>query len=187
MGGISEFVDRAVMATGARTPHVAAAFATLFRTSWPKPAVIEAVHAATREHAYRNACERLLLAFDAAHAAYPTACFWWKDETSHFLGFCPRLAAAAGLGQFDLLGRTDGDPDVVWSRQGALYMKDDREVLLSGQPKFDIVERQDREGGTVWLRTSKVPYASPAGSGTVGGFDMISAAHARELAKARNT
>ena len=185
MDGRSEFVERAVIATGARIPHVAAAFATLFRTSWPKSAVLDAVQAATREHAYRDACERLLWAFDAAYAAYPTASFWWKDETSHFLGFCPRLAAASGLRAIELLGRTDADADVVWSRQGALYMKDDREVLLAGQPKFDIVERQDREGGTVWLRTSKVPYISPAGSGTVGGFDTISAAHARELAKHR--
>lgn len=185
MSGESGFIDRVASGTGARTPHVAAAFATLMRTSWPQPRVLESVLSATREHAFRDACGKLLDTFDAAHATYPTACFWWKDESSHFLGFCPRLATASGLTTLELLGRTDADPDVVWSRQAALYMKDDREVLASGQPRFDIVERQDREGGTVWLRTSKVPYVGPSGSGTVGGFDMISAAHARELAKKR--
>jgi hypothetical protein len=78
-----------------------------------------------------------------------------------------------------------GFPAVVWNRQAAVYMRDDREVMLSGAPRFDIVERQDREAGTVWLRTSKVPYACPAGQGTVGGFDTISAAHAAELARKR--
>lgn len=110
--------------------------------------------------------------------------FWWKDESSHFLGCCPRFAAASGLAARDLFGRDDLDPAVAWSRQGALYMKDDREVLAAFEPRFDILERQDREAqSTVWLRTSKVPYRGTAGAGTVGGFDTISAADALELAK----
>lgn len=185
MGAFSDFVERAVSATGARMPNVVEAFATLFRTSWPHPTVLEAVQSASREHGFREACTRLEAAFDAAYVVYPTACFWWKDEGSRFLGFCPRLATASGVPHMDLFGRTDADPDVLWNRQAALYMKDDREVLASATPRFDIVERQDRGSETVWLRTSKVPYASPAGAGTVGGFDMISAAHARELARAR--
>ena len=40
--------------------------------------------------------------------------------------------------------------------------------------KLNIVERQDQVDGTVWLKTSKVPYKNPDGSGgTVGGFEVI--------------
>jgi hypothetical protein len=94
------------------------------------------------------------------------------------------VASAAGLAPLDLLGLTDVDPRVAWSRQGTLYTKEDREVLSSFVARFDILERQDRQGeATVWLRTSKVPYRGAGGAGTGGGFDTISAARARELAK----
>jgi PAS domain-containing protein len=179
-----DVVDRAVSITGDRMKPVAVAFLSLARRSWPKPEVVKLFAEAERERHAADICKRLLAAFDNAHAAYPTAMFWWKDEGSHFLGFCPRFASAAGLAASDLLGRNDLDPRVAWSRQGALYMKDDREVLASFTPRFDILERQDREGETtVWLRTSKVPYRAGKVAGTVGGFDTISTVEALELAK----
>lgn len=163
---------------------VASALVSLVRRSWPKPELVKLFAAAERERHPADKCRGLLAAFDAAQREYPTAMFWWKDEGSHFLGFCPRFAAASSLSALDLFGRTDVDSGVAWRRQGALYMKDDREVLSSFAPRFDILERQDREGETtVWLRTSKVPYRDEAGSGTVGGFDTISANEARALAK----
>jgi PAS domain-containing protein len=179
-----DVVDRAVSITGDRMRPVATAFVLLARRSWSKPEVVRLFSEAERERNAADICRRLLAAFDNAHGAYPTAMFWWKDEGSHFLGFCPRFASASGLPPIELLGRNDLDPRVAWSRQGALYMKDDREVLGSFAPRFDILERQDREGETtVWLRTSKVPYRAGAVSGTVGGFDTISTAEALELAK----
>jgi hypothetical protein len=86
-----------------------------------------------------------------------TAMFWWKDETSRFLGFCPRLSLASGVEGHLLVGHGDADPRVAWTRQAALYMRDDREV--------------------------KVPYTSTAGAGTVGGFDTISVSEAQRLTK----
>lgn len=170
-------------ATGTRARAVLDAFGTLLERSWPVPAALEALRAATTNDSHTATVRRVLDALDAVHAQHETAMFWWKDADSHFLGFCPRLCAASGVPPLQLVGVTDADPRVHWNRQAALYMRDDREVLASREPRFDILERQDREAETVWLRTSKVPYASVGGQGTVGGFDTISLAEAQRLAK----
>jgi PAS fold len=182
-----EFVLRASALTGTRMPAVAAAFVGLMRHSWPKPEVVRLVTLAERGKTTDAICVALLKALDAAWAEFPTAMFWWKNEQSEFLGFCPRFAAASGVPALELLGKTDADPSVAWNRQAALYLKDDREVLRSRSPRFDILERQDRNKATVWLRTSKVPYENDQGAGTVGGFDTISVDHARRLARARRS
>jgi len=179
----AELIQRFVRATGERMPAVVESFRTLFERSWPVPAALDSLWTAERTSDARSVCERLVAAFDAVQARHGTVMFWWKDEDSRFLGFCPRLAQASGLDAHTLVGCSDADPRVAWNRQAALYMRDDREVLASAMPRFDIVERQDREEGTVWLRTSKVPYMSAVGAGTLGGLDVISVAEATRLAK----
>jgi hypothetical protein len=184
MANDDHLLRRFVEESGARMPAVIEAFTLLFERSWPVQPALEDLREAARSPARRDvACARLLAAFDAVHVRHGTAMFWGKDETSRFLGFCPRIALASGLEARWLVGQTDADPRVAWTRQAALYMRDDREVMTSGTPRFDIVERQDREDGTVWLRTSKVPYTSTAGAGTVGGFDTISVSEAQRLTK----
>lgn len=184
MSSEDRLVTRFVEETGARMPAVIEAFTLLLERSWPVHPALEDLREAARAGVRREiACTRLLAAFDAVHARHGTAMFWWKDETSRFLGFCPRVALASGLEARLLVGQTDADPRVAWNRQAALYARDDRDVMTSGAPRFDIVERQDREDGTVWLRTSKVPYASGAGAGTVGGLDTISVHEAQRLTK----
>lgn len=178
-----ELVRRIAEATGTRARAVLAAFATLLERSWPVPTALEALRAASVSDTPTTSVRRVLDALDAAHAQHKTAMFWWKDADSRFLGFCPRLCVASGLPPLQFVGVTDADPRVPWNRQAALYMRDDREVIASREPRFDILERQDRETGTVWLRTSKVPYAAVGGEGTVGGFDTISLAEAQRLAK----
>jgi hypothetical protein len=180
-----EFIALAAQRTGDRMAPVAAALTVLVKQSWPKPEVVRAFARAESDPTTLGKCKAILSAFEVAHSEYPTAVFWWKTEKSEFLGFCPRFAAASGVPALDLLGRTDADPLVTWNRQAPIYMRDDREVMLSRTPRFDIVERQDRGEATVWLRTSKVPYESAWGSGTVGGFDTISASLATQLARKR--
>jgi len=62
-----------------------------------------------------------------------------------------------------LSGMDDLDPRLPWSRQGPVYIRDDRAVFTSNTPKINIVERPDREDGVVWLKTSKVPFRNPDG------------------------
>lgn len=178
-----ELVRRFAESSSTRSRAVLAAFTTLLERSWPVPAALAPLRASSASDSHAVTIRRVLDALDAVHAQHETAMFWWKDEESRFLGFCPRLCAASGLPPQLLSGVTDADPRVPWNRQAALYMRDDREVLASGGPRFDILERQDRDTGTVWLRTSKVPYTGVGGDGTVGGFDTISVAEAQRLAK----
>jgi len=179
-----DFIASVATATGDRGPAIVRAFASLLERSWPRPGIGPELARLAQEEHPRLLVRRLLTVLDLVQTTYPTAMFWWKDEDSRFLGFCPRFAEASGLSG-DLLGRTDDDPDVVWSRQGARYRKDDREVLASSAPRFDIIERQDREGAVVWLRTSKVPDAAAGLLGTVGGFDTIPQAEAQRLSGPR--
>ncbi len=186
MEGFSDdVVARVVSGTGGRMPAVLAGFVVLIEYSWPDAGILERVRKAQDERTPIAACRALLGALDALNRVFPTATFWWKNELSVFLGFCPRLASASGVPAKDLLGQTDAAQAVAWNRQAALYMRDDRQVLTSRSPRFDILERQDRKEGTVWLRTSKVPYFSEHGDGTLGGFDTISAQQATLLARQR--
>lgn len=180
-----ELIALSTERTGNRMASVATALTALVTQSWPKPEVVRAFARAELDPTSLGKCKAILGAFEVAYGEYPTAMFWWKTEKSEFLGCCPRFAAASGVPALDLLGRTDADPLVTWNRQGPVYMRDDREVLLSRLPRFDIVERQDRGEATVWLRTSKVPYESAWGAGTVGGFDTIPASLATRLARKR--
>ncbi len=162
-----DFPARAAALTGDRMPAVVSAFVTLVERSWPDPAVVRAFARAERESDVDHACHALLAALDVAYVEFPTAMFWWKDERSTFLGFCPRFAAASGVAAFDLLGRTDADPAVVWNRQAAVYMRDDRDVLLSRVPRFDIVERRGLAGAEdrVAPHESKVRCTTAGASG----------------------
>jgi hypothetical protein len=75
---------------------VASAFLALVRRSWPLPKVVGTFADAERERQPAGICRALLRAFDVAYAEYATAMFWWKDEGSHFLGFCPRSPRRRG-------------------------------------------------------------------------------------------
>ncbi len=152
-----ELVRRFAESSGTRSRAVLAAFTTLLERSWPVPAALAPLRASSASDNHAVTIRRVLDALDAVHAS----------------GLPPQLQ----------VGVNDADPRIRWNRQAALYMRDDREVLASGAPRFDILERQDRDSGTVWLRTSKVPYTGVGGDGTVGGFDTISVAEAQRLAK----
>lgn len=124
--------------------------------------------------------------FSRVHRTHPGAHLWCKDEASNFLGACPLFIEASGLSEETLLsGINDYDPRLPWTRQAGIYIRDDREVFQSQTPKLNIVERQDRENETIWLKTSKVPYRNEDRStgGTVGGFAVISASEALALSR----
>lgn len=82
---------------------------------------------------------------------------FWKDRGLRYVGCNDQFARDAGLsGPDDLVGRTDFD--MGWRDQAERYRVDDLAVLESGVPKLDFEEPQTTpDGGTIWLRTSKVP------------------------------
>ena len=163
---------------------ISQALDVLLDQSWPGAGhakrTADLAKATTDEQFHRRA-DRL---FAQVHGLHPQAHFWVKDAQSHFLAACPNLLAASGLDRETLLsGINDVDGRLPWMRQGPLYVRDDRAVFLSGVAKLNIVERQDRGDETIWLKTSKVPYAMQGTSagGTVGGFQEISAKEAWQL------
>lgn len=183
-------ISRLASMNEGRMGTVLEAFAVLLPASWPVTISVEALSKPSAARLTASQASRLLLqAFDEIQSTHPTAAFWWKDEGSVFLGACSRLGKVAGLpDSLSLLGITDSDERLPWARQAPLYRRDDREVLQRYQAKLNIVERQDRDTGVIWLRTSKVPYRNGAGQmGTVGGFDQISEARAKELANTAAT
>ncbi|MBD2451443.1 PAS domain S-box protein [Nostoc sp. FACHB-152] len=104
----------------------------------------------------------------------PMAIFW-KDSNSRFLGCNRKLILDAGLSSgAEIIGKTDFD--LPWREEALLYQADDRIVIESGQPKFNIEEtltKSDQQ--TVWLRTNKMPLKNPDGEifGVLGSYEDI--------------
>ncbi len=165
---------------------ISRALGTLLESSWPDSRVARPLVAVGEATDLQDLRDKLAPVFERIQGVYPGAHFWVKDEKSNFLGACSNLIEASGIdtGTF-FSGINDLDPRLPWMRQGPLYIRDDREVYETGQPKLDIVERQDRADGTLWLKTSKVPYHSEdrASGGTVGGFNVISTKEAWALSR----
>ncbi|MDD2736439.1 MAG: PAS domain S-box protein [Desulfuromonadaceae bacterium] len=82
---------------------------------------------------------------------------FWKDTDLRYLGCNTLFAKDAGVDYPDeLIGKDDFQ--LAWKDQAEQYRADDRLVMESGNPKLSFDEQQTTPtGGTLWLRTSKVP------------------------------
>ncbi|MDR3390707.1 MAG: PAS domain S-box protein [Sulfuriferula sp.] len=87
---------------------------------------------------------------------------FWKDRDLQYLGCNTLFAKDAGLSSPDeLIGKNDFD--MTWKNQAELYRADDLQVMNSGIPKLSYDELQTTpDGGSIWLRTSKVPLRNSA-------------------------
>jgi PAS domain S-box-containing protein len=83
---------------------------------------------------------------------------FWKDVDGRYLG-CNRLfAAAAGVEHpADIVGKADYD--LPWTTEDAdANRADDREVLETNTPKYNIVETlRQANGSRIWIETTKLP------------------------------
>ncbi len=101
---------------------------------------------------------------------------FWKDVNSVYLG-CNRIYAIdAGIPDPSAIyGKTDYD--LPWAQTDAdAYIRDDREVMASGEPKVNFEELQLRDNGVrSWSRTSKIPLRSESGEiiGVFGSYEDI--------------
>lgn len=83
---------------------------------------------------------------------------FWKDTSFLYLGCNENFAKAAGVGTPErIVGKSDFD--LAWRKEEAeTFRESDRKVIETGQPEYDIIERQLRaDGKEAWLRTTKVP------------------------------
>lgn len=168
-------------------PRIAAyvrAFRPLQRHSWPNPEV----EAQLSEARVAGADPEVLVtefaeALERLRETYPALRAFWKDAQLNFLGACQGLVRDSGVGDMErFIGLNDMHEEIVWSMQGAMYRRDDRRVMSERRALFDIVERQDVEGESRWLRTSKAPvFDGREVIGIIGAFDVIDAETARRL------
>jgi len=109
---------------------------------------------------------------------------FWKDRNSIYLGCNKPFAMDAGLkNPEEMIGKTDYD--MGWAEQAELYRHDDKEVIESGIPKLQYEEPQTTpDGGTIWLKTSKVPLRNTANEiiGVLGTYEDITEKKKTELA-----
>ena len=100
---------------------------------------------------------------------------FWKDRESRYLGCNPAFARDAGkAGAADLIGKDDYQ--LAWSAQADLYRADDRQVMTDNEARLGYEEPQTTpDGGTIWLRTSKVPLHDRQGQvmGVLGVYEDI--------------
>ena len=101
---------------------------------------------------------------------------FWKDKDSRYLGCNKFFAHDAGLSDSENI-RDKTDFDLAWANTDAdNYVRDDQEVVHTGNSKINFEETQSRSDGTRnWLRTSKVPLKSEAGEviGVFGTYEDI--------------
>ena len=100
---------------------------------------------------------------------------FWKDVESRYLGCNRAFAADADVGSpEDLIGKDDFQ--MVWKEQAEIFRDGDRRVMASGIPQLAYEEQQTTaNGGSMWLRTSKVPLRNEADAviGILGVYDDI--------------
>jgi signal transduction histidine kinase/HPt (histidine-containing phosphotransfer) domain-containing protein len=100
---------------------------------------------------------------------------FWKTPELLYLGCNTAFAQDAGKRTpDDLIGKDDYA--MGWSNQADLYRADDMAVIHSGVAKLNFEEPQTTpEGGTIWLRTSKIPLINTEGEcfGVLGLYEDI--------------
>lgn len=102
---------------------------------------------------------------------------FWKDRSLRYVGCNRPFALDAGAHTPDeIIGKDDYQ--MGWRDQAALYRDDDTRVMETGTQKLDYEEPQTTPGGgTIWLRTSKVPLRDNDGAvwGIMGTYEDITA------------
>jgi PAS domain S-box-containing protein len=112
------------------------------------------------EEALRDSRRMLQTVLDSI----PSTVFW-KDRASIYLGANRALLETAGLkSSEEIVGKSDYD--LPWGKKQAdSFREDDRRVMESGIPEYDIVESYLRADGThAWAKTNKVPLRDTEGN-----------------------
>ena len=95
---------------------------------------------------------------------------YFKDRESRFIAVNRAMAALFGLEDpAGVLGKTDADLFAPEHAQAAL--RDEREILRTGQPLVNMEEKETwPDGHETWVSTSKLPLRDPNGNiiGTFG-------------------
>jgi PAS domain S-box-containing protein len=96
------------------------------------------------------------------------AMVFMKDLHNRVVRINRAALAMIGMRPRDILGKDL--TDLFPSSDIAGYWRDDREVILTGRPKKNIVEKIETVDGPRWIRADKIPYKNRLGavSGVIG-------------------
>ena len=107
---------------------------------------------------------------------------FWKSNDLQYLGCNTLFAVDAGKSSpADVIGRSDHE--MGWAEQAELYRADDAAVMASGQARLFYEEPQTTpSGGTLWLRTSKIPLKNQTGQvvGVLGMYEDVTEVKRRD-------
>ncbi len=96
---------------------------------------------------------------------------WYKDDKNTILRLNERAAESMGMSVAEVEGKNTAD---LFPEMAAKYLEDDLEVINSGKPKLDIIERYTPVAGKAgWVKTDKVPYVSSVGGGSNRGVLVV--------------
>ncbi len=84
----------------------------------------------------------------------------YKDDKNNFLRVNKFYADAHNLKKEDMEGKSAFD--FYPQEQAQSYLDDDLEVISSGKPKLDYIEKWESKMGARWVNTNKVPYYDKA-------------------------
>jgi PAS domain S-box-containing protein len=108
------------------------------------------------EEELRRQSEELQTIIDAS----PILIFY-KDKENRFIRVNKALADLTGLPKEAIEGKTTFE---IYPHYAEKYWEDDKEVILSGQPKTNIIEPVVLKGVTRWAQTDKIPYRDERGN-----------------------
>ncbi|TFB08037.1 PAS domain S-box protein [Candidatus Atribacteria bacterium MT.SAG.1] len=111
------------------------------------------------EENLKNAKNELQIILDSVPAI-----IFYKDTEGRIVRANKTLANSLKIPVKDIIGKTT--EELFPKEQAKKMRKDDREVIISGKPKRDIIQPYDTPEGIRWLITDKMPYKDKEGKVT---------------------
>ncbi|MBW2025184.1 MAG: PAS domain S-box protein, partial [Deltaproteobacteria bacterium] len=95
------------------------------------------------------------------------AMIFYKDKNNRIVLANKTFSDITGFSKKDIEGK---DCRELWPDQADDYWRDDKEVISTGRPKRNIIEKLETSRGTRWIKTDKVPYRNADGTiiGVIG-------------------
>ena len=115
------------------------------------------------EENLKNAKDELQMIMDSVPAIIT-----YKDTESKIIRANKTMANSLKMSVKDIVGKTT--EELFPKEQAEKMRKDDREVIVSGKPKRDIIQPYTTPDGIRWLITDKIPYKDKKGkvTGVIG-------------------
>ncbi len=90
------------------------------------------------------------------------AWIFYKDKENKFIRINSAFANVMNMPKEQLENKSAFD--IYPKEQADAFWKDDKEVMLSGKPKVNIIESMNSPQGMLWVQTDKIPYRDAQGN-----------------------